>query len=400
MTHRVGRVAGRIGAAVVAMPLALGCGGGAGADADGSGGTSTGSGGSTSGTGGGGGTGGSTGPPAACAARMAADTSFAPVTTEIAVAGVVPDIFTDFFAGDAAIAEDVLVVGLPAWLSDVDMDHATALTFRFDGSTWQFEQELLPAAAPIVRFGSKVEVSSSGRTIIVSDRFSAFIFRRVNDQWIGGEELRPRNPDDFLADVAVTDDRAIAGYYKNGDLPGSAYIYRREADTWVLDQRIVDTRLDSSSGTGVAISGDWAAVTDRQSSTFLFAREGDEWVEKQELRVSHDPSIDGTHFEGRAGGSIDVYELGADGWVECESVRCNDQCDSAISGSWLVGGGAPTYASGGDATLWAYDGSGWQVAHEPGIEARTADVSQHFAVFTAEGSTAAPLQIVQTAASP
>src|SRR5262245_55729243 len=97
-------------------------------------------GGGDDGTGGSSGTGGSTSVPPVCAARAPADSGFTPIVQELSVAGVVDGVFSDYFAGDVAIAEDVLVVGAPSWLSMVETDRAVVLVYRFDGQGFAFEQ--------------------------------------------------------------------------------------------------------------------------------------------------------------------------------------------------------------------------------------------------------------------
>jgi len=352
--------------------------------------------------GGGAGTGGSTSVPPACAARAPADSSFTPVVQDISVVGVVSDTFTDYFTGDVAIAEDVLVVGLTSWLSMVETDRPAVLVYRFDGQGFAFEQELVAAAPadPTTRFGDSVEISHSGQTIIVGNDSSVFIFRFDGSEWIGGEELAPRNEGDAISTVSVTDERAAVGYYKNGDLPGSVYVYRFDGASWVVEQRIIDDRFQSSSGTGAVIDGERMAVVSHQGSGFAYAFDGTEWVETQSLRVSGALAMHGDHLIGRNSNQVEMFEHDGTEWVNCGNEPCNDECDISLYGSRVAFGGAPSYSGTHFGHVYAFDGTEWIEAHRSAFDARSVDLGRAFAVFGNEGAVENQLEVVQLAAWP
>ena len=369
-----------------------------GSDEDaGEGGDSEGGGGATSGTGGG------APVPPACAARTPADSSFAAVVQNISVTGVVSDTFTDYFTGDVAIAEDVLVVGLTSWLSMVETDRAAVLVYRFDGQSFAFEQELVAAAPadPTSRYGDSVEISHTGRTIIVGNDGSAFIFRYDGSEWTGGDELAPRNEEDAISTVSVTDERAAVGYYKNGDLPGSVYVYRFDGASWVVEQRIIDERFQSSSGTGAVIDGERLVIANRAGGGgYAYSFDGAAWVETQNLGLSGSLAMHGDHFIGRNSNQVEIFEYSGTEWVNCGNEPCNDQCDISLYGSRIALGGAPSYSGTHFGHVYSFDGTEWIETHRSAFDARSVDIGRSFAVFGNEGAVENQLEVVQIAAWP
>jgi hypothetical protein len=358
---------------------------------------------SDDGSGGSSGTGGSTTVPPACAARTPADDSFTPVVQDISVTGVVSDIFTDYFTGDVAIAEDVLVVGVPSWLSMVETDRAAVLVYRFDGQSFAFEQELLAAAPadPTSRFGDSVEISHTGQTVIVGNDRSAFIFRYDGEQWAGGEELAPRNEGDAIATVSVTDERAAVGYYKNGDLPGSVYVYRYDGASWVVEERIIDERFQSSSGTAAVIDGERLVIANRAGGGgFAYSFDGSAWVQTQQLGLSGSLAMQGDHFIGRNSNQVEIFEHDGTEWVNCGNEPCNDQCDISVYGSRIALGGAPSYSGTHFGHVYSFDGTEWGETHRTAFDARTTDIGRSFAVFGDEGFVEDQLEVVQIAPWP
>lgn len=105
-----------------------------------------------------------------------------------------------------------------------------AFVWRFDGTTWNFEDELLPE---IPDFGFGRGVSIEGDTAVVAQSlFSsglAYVFKREQGVWNRTDTLLPANGRrvDFGYDMSLQNGRLALGDYSDG-LPlrrGAAYIY-------------------------------------------------------------------------------------------------------------------------------------------------------------------------------
>jgi len=115
--------------------------------------------------------------------------------------------------------------------------------------------------------------------------------------------------------VSISDDYAIVGSYwddDNGSKSGSAYIFKRQENTWVEHAKIKpsDGDADTWFAWSVAIYGDYALVGcrfdnekgDDSGSAYIFKREGNSWIEQQKL--SPDDGSAGDEF----GECVSIYE--------------------------------------------------------------------------------------------
>jgi hypothetical protein len=320
----------------------------------------------------------------------------------VPIVGAIADTYTDYMTGDVATSGDVVVVGLPLPSPKEPPIRAAAAVFRFDGTKFAFEAELAPGSSAdlTAQFGRFVEVSRSGDTAIVSDSLHAFVFRRENGTWSPGQKLGSDDASDLLAGVAVTDDRAVIGYYGSSvnELPGKAIVHRLEGTTWVVEHQVVDDRLNGSNGNPVTIDEDRFVVANRTGADLVFERSGTSWTERQELSGGAQADLAGNRLLFHGHDALAVYERDTDGtFVRCDSMACNDQCDGALLDDFIITGGAPAYAVGGVGRLMRFDGSEWVADWQPEHEARSVDIGARFAVLIQEGFVPAPLQVIQFA---
>ncbi len=317
------------------------------------------------------------------------------------------NVYSDYLSGDVALAEDSVVVGMPAWLS-APPDHSSALVFEFDGTTWQFVQELLPAAPnlPAGHYGDRVEVSRTGQTIVVSDRASAFVFRRSGDRWVGGEELLPvfdAGACDILASVSTTDTHTALAFYGAASC-GNGGVYLFDPVTQVEEQRILDVRFNATAaGNSVSIDNDLMVVANRGATTVVYRLAGASWGEEQALANGADAATDGVTIavpDAAATERVHLFTFDTLVWAETGTVICNAQCDVSIFADRLALGGAPAYAETGYGGLFHFTGASWLVEHEPTFESLAVDAGRSFAATMAEGFEADPLRVVQFADFP
>src|SRR5688572_30750951 len=151
----------------------------------------------------------------------------------------------------------------------------SAYAFVRSGTTWSFQQRLLP---PYLTAGDMFarSVGVSGTTVVIgaplddtppngASSGSAFVFARPGAFWTEETVLRPADgqPDDnFGASVAVFGDTAVVGAPLDdtaaGTDAGSAYVFLRTGTTWTEQQKLTaaDAAAGDLLGSSVAIHGD------------------------------------------------------------------------------------------------------------------------------------------------
>ncbi|MBL9118768.1 MAG: hypothetical protein JNL80_02500 [Phycisphaerae bacterium] len=164
-------------------------------------------------------------------------------------------------------------------LADPNCDTGAVHLYAFDGTSWSFDQSLVPASSdadPLDKFGSRVDID--GNRVIVgawddsnangTRAGAAYVYRPIiflgAEIWIQDQKLIASNGDDFdnfASDVGVSGSWALVGA-DTDELGGSAYLFEEVAGTWVQQQMLHPTTLAASAdfGYSVAIDGDIAVI--------------------------------------------------------------------------------------------------------------------------------------------
>jgi hypothetical protein len=170
----------------------------------------------------------------------------------------------DYFGSSLAISATTLVVGAPS--ANVQIEQAAGVAYVFEnvGGTWQ-QQARLEAPAPLQqsRFGTAVAIS--GDTVVIGDGSTAsthavYVYVRNAGTWTSQASL----PLPSVANsVALSADASVAIVGVAPDLaPGSAYVFRRDGDTWSLGSIRHGNAYPSWDyfGAAVSVSGDDALI--------------------------------------------------------------------------------------------------------------------------------------------
>jgi hypothetical protein len=128
------------------------------------------------------------------------------------------------------------------------------------------------------------------------------VFRNVDGTWIEEQKLLASDgatQDDFGLGVALDDDVAVIGAYRDDDLlegSGSAYVFGYEGGVWVEQQKLTasDGTSHDAFGRGVAVRGDVIAVGAPYAgpgyggpgAAYQFRFDGSTWIEEQKLTAS------------------------------------------------------------------------------------------------------------------
>ena len=229
----------------------------------------------------------------------------------------------DAFGSALAVSGDVGVVG--SWLDDDDgPGSGSAYVFERRGGTWSETAKLLPGAGAMSdNFGWSIGVD--GDTIVVGaigadgaapNSGIAYVFERSGDEWTETATLVAEDgalDDIFAYSVAIDGDTIVVGSIFDDDLgpdSGSAYVFERMGDEWVLAAKLLpdDGEPYDVFGVSVAIDTDTIVIGATYDDTpgidagsaYVFERSGDDWT--QVARLS---GIDSATFDS-AGRSVAV----------------------------------------------------------------------------------------------
>jgi len=313
--------------------------------------------------------------------------------------GAAYDMFgTSSINGNYAIvgASQYLTAGGTGW----------AYIFKLDGTSW-IEQVKLTAsdAAGGDRFGEAVSIC--GNYAIVGARGdrdngpwsgSAYMFKRDGTTWAEQAKLLASDGaayDTFGASVSISGDHAIVAADQSvSGKAGSAYIFKRDGESWAEQAKLTasDGAARDHFGVCVSISGDYAIVGARMDddkgensgSAYIFNRDGDTWNQQAKLSASDgaardqfggsvsidgDYAIVGAHNDddkGENSGSAYMFKRDGTTWAEQAKLTASDGeahdgfCVASISGDYVVVG-APQEQNGGPGSAYIFkrNGTGW-----------------------------------------
>lgn len=188
-----------------------------------------------------------------------------------------------------------------------------SLGLAMAGTTWQEKQKLIaPDGAVNDRLASSV--SMSGDYAILGAPFdndkgdksgSAYIFKRDGDTWSQQAKILAADGeihDQFGTSVSICGDLVIVGAFHDSNMTGSAYIFKRDGTKWIQQAKLTasDKAADDWFGYSVSISGDYAILTapfddDKgisSGSAYIFKRDGEKWSQQAKLVPSDGAAYD------------------------------------------------------------------------------------------------------------
>jgi hypothetical protein len=189
----------------------------------------------------------------------------------------------DNFGYSVSISGDLVVIG--AYMDDnAFTDQGSASIFQYDGNSWNFVQQLFhPVPASNDLFGRSVSIS--GDLVIVgvysddiginADQGSAIIFRYDGSSWNFQQQLADAvgtAGDSFGWSVAISGNSAIVGAYLDDNASvnqGSASVFRYDGSNWVVTDKLEDPNPvgNEQFGYHVSISGNYAIVGENKDIT-------------------------------------------------------------------------------------------------------------------------------------
>ena len=189
-------------------------------------------------------------------------------------------------------------------------------------------------------FGNAVAIS--GNTVVVGKYYerinvqssaSVYAYRFNGTNWIEQKLVAPDGElgDQFGRSLAVGGNVIVVGAFLDDDLgedTGSAYVYRWNGTSWVIEQKLVGT---GQYGWSVAVDGNVIAIGAHYlNATYVYRFNGSSWVEEQILfpapsvsnfgesvAVKNDRIVVGAPYDYNTGfGSAYVFKWNGTTWVE------------------------------------------------------------------------------------
>ena len=206
-----------------------------------------------------------------------------------------------------AIEGNVAVVGAPH--SDAQGSHSgAAYVFRYDGSTWKNEAQLLAfdgAEYEDDLFGSSVAIYGDriivGAPMLEGEDGSAYVYLHDGSAWTNEARLPVLSAGRFGSSVAIGDGVAVVGAPEAGGT-GAASVFRNEGEEWFEDDQLFasDAAADDEFGCAVGLSGEFIVVGakgndgggDGAGAGYIFQHDGEGWAEQAKLLASNAGSGD------------------------------------------------------------------------------------------------------------
>lgn len=209
----------------------------------------------------------------------------------------------DNFGQSVSIDGDYAIVGAPG--------AEKVFVFKKSGSNWT-EQEIItgdsnPSGSTLPSaFGFSVSISGTYAIVgapfqvvlpILNNIGAAYIFKRNGENWVLQNKIPPpvgRSFGLFGWSVAISTTYAVVGEANKN----SAYIYKRDGENWTLQSTFSN---DWRFGESVSISGDYISIGtvggsifgEGQGSAYIFFNDGVKWTQQANFQASEGSNVDG-----------------------------------------------------------------------------------------------------------
>lgn len=183
--------------------------------------------------------------------------------------------FNAEFGAAVGISGGWAVVGASVDFSYQGEDPGAAYMFHRENNQWVFNTELIPSEAGLGLYGAGVAmdgefvvVASGGVESYMGTRAPgrAFIFKREDNTWVEQQKLMPSDSaeyDYFGSSVEIDKNVMIIGADRGlygGNDHGAAYIFRTNGQQWNEEDILTDTATNTRMGSAVSVSGNYVIV--------------------------------------------------------------------------------------------------------------------------------------------
>ncbi len=312
----------------------------------------------------------------------------------------------DYFGSSVSVSGEIAVVGAEQRDCDAGRWCGAAYIYRFNGTSWVEEQQLLESnQLAETYFGRWVAVS--GDTVMIKGlNLDVFVYKYNGVSWIEQQTLTIADPpaSDSWASLTLNGDIAVVGARGEdcaaGPFCGAAYVFRYNGTSWVEQQKLTASDVDTQDGFGesISVSGDTIVVGAARNgcadgnacgSAYVFRYNGTSWVEQQKLTAFDAAAIDlfggavsisgdvvvigSTDDDCAAGnrcGAAYVYRFNGTSWVLDQKLTESVEGEFnlfgesvSVSGDMIVVGASdacPTVSLCGSAYVYTFNGTSWE----------------------------------------
>ncbi len=241
----------------------------------------------------------------------------------------------DGFGFSVSVSGSVVVVGAISDACAAGTSCGSAHAYRFNGSTWAWEQKLTPSDAGAGHnFGVAVSVDGNVAVVGAYLHDMAYVYHWEKNEWVEkGKLTDPGTPglNQFGRNVSVSGNVVIVGAHgddETGVDSGAAHVYRWNGTSWAHEQKLTVSDAEGGVfGFSVSIIGDVAVAGaygdddngDGSGSAYLFRRNGSNWAQEQKVLASDGASPDNFGISASVSGNaavvgayVDDCAVGAD----------------------------------------------------------------------------------------
>ncbi|MFQ5748541.1 MAG: FG-GAP repeat protein [Planctomycetota bacterium] len=191
--------------------------------------------------------------------------------------------------------------------------------YRFNGSSWQLSQTLIPNKSTEINFGRSVSISGNTLFVGVFDFPSpttitaeVYVFQFNGSSWVQTQIIT--GPQCFGWSMDIDSASGWATIFSwGGGSPATAFFYQRSGSTWILRQTF---GIQGGGAGSVAIHGDAAALGTIHINAGptpevvdIFRRNGNTWTKEKVIRLA---SGDPAHLGFRVALDKDALLVGGD----------------------------------------------------------------------------------------
>jgi len=264
----------------------------------------------------------------------------------------------DWFGISVSIFENFIFVGADAEDNENGLNAGSVYVYKLNGSSWNQHDKLIASDGTANDyFGRYVsineDISIIGAYYDDDIAGSAYVFKRLGDEWIEETKLTAsdRLPGDYFGiSTSIEGDYAIIGAYRddnsNGVDAGSAYVFKRNGESWEEETKLLASDGESGDRFGIStdIDSNYLVIGSyfddgNKGSAYIFNKTSTGWIKENKLMepggvsnnffgrsvsIEKNIIIVGAWGDSGASGSAYIFNKTSTGWVEDSKLTASD----------------------------------------------------------------------------
>jgi len=204
----------------------------------------------------------------------------------------------DKFGLSVSLDNDIALIGAPDDITG--LKKGSAYIFRFDGTSWNEEQKLLPSDNAL-NFGCQVAIQGDLALVGSTDENAVYFFKFNGSSWNEEQKITPSVASiwaKFGVSINIDNNVMIVGAHQDdtpGTSAGSAFIFRYNGTKWNEEQKLIGLEEDEYDAFGYSsdIAGNYSIIgavgTQNGGAAYIFEYNGTSWIQKTRLLANTNP---------------------------------------------------------------------------------------------------------------